>query len=262
MQATLAPHGPALCDQNLVAAFEAAARALPKKTAADRKVFLAAPHYGPIEPESAFAVGSAGRQKNVLTVSTGGSLLARGFNTLWCQALNTRAEHHWTHFVMIHSDIDPEHGWLTKLLDEMDRVNADVLSAVVPIKDMTGDSSTAVLDPERKDVHRLHERDLEKLPATFDGSHWPNQTLLVNTGLLAVRFDAPWVEHCWFEIVDRIEKLPDGTFEPRGMSEDWNFSLQCKALRKRVFATQIIGLKHIGRMAFERKARAVDTEAA
>ncbi|MDE2100059.1 MAG: hypothetical protein KGL39_22585 [Patescibacteria group bacterium] len=256
MQATLAPDGPALCDRNLVAEFDRAAKALPPKPA--RKVFLACPHYGPVEPESAFAVSSAARQKGVLTVSMGGSLLARGFNSLWCQALNTRAEHHWTHFVMIHADIDPEYGWLTKLLDEMDRVGADVISAVVPIKDMTGDSSTAVLDPVRKDVRRLNERDLEQLPATFDGSHFrPDETLLVNTGLLAVRFDDPWVEHCWFEIVDRIEKLPDGTFEPRGMSEDWNFSQQCKALRKRVFATQIIGLKHIGRMAFERKAREV-----
>jgi hypothetical protein len=230
----------------------------PRLLALPRRVFLACPTYGGIDPENHMAKAAVLRKRGVEEHMGGGSLLARVFNMLWCEALNSRAEMAWTHFVMLHSDIAPERGWLDKLLDEMDRVDADVMSAVVPIKDNSGNTSTALLNAAGNEVRKLNENDLAALPATFDGSYFPDETLLVNTGVLAVRFTEPWVEKCWFEIRDRIEKRPDGTFEAIGMSEDWNFSIQCRGLGRRVFATQTIGLTHYGRMGFAREARAVD----
>lgn len=232
----------------------------PRVKPEDRKIFLACPHYGPVEQEQAFAVNKVCRQKGVLAVSRGGSLLARHFNQLWCQALNTRKSKGWTHFAMIHSDIEPEDGWLDKLINEMDRVQADVISAVVPIKDSSGSTSTAILSEEDNDVELLNEAALSKLPCTFDESHFPGKTLLVNTGLWVCDFRSEWVEHCWFEIRDSIHKFPDGTFEARGMPEDWNFSIMCKMLRRKVFATQIVGLKHYGRIAFARNARSPEDD--
>lgn len=221
-----------------------------------RRVFLALPAYGAVEREHAIAVAETMRRaKGVYVDSRGSSLLARCFNELWCEALNKRQELKLTHFVMLHSDIEPtDPNWLTLLMDEMDNVNADVLSAVSPIKDSRRITSTAVL--EGHDLDRLSEEQLAELPTTFSEAMFPGKTLLINTGLMAVRFDQPWVEKCWFEIRDEIYQREDGIFEPRGMSEDWNFSLMAKHFKRRVFATQRIGLKHYGRMAFERKARA------
>ena len=189
----------------------------------ERVIYLALPTYGGVDAETMLAVAEALRQPRVFARSQGGSLLAKCFNAMWCEALNTRAEKHWTHFVMLHSDIAPESGWLTKLLDEMDRVDADVISAVSPIKDNQRITSTALLDGAGE-LERLDEHTLRDLPATFDGSRFEGKALLINTGLMAVRFDQPWVEECHFEIRDSIERQPDGTFEARGLSEDWNFS--------------------------------------
>lgn len=217
-----------------------------------RSIFLALPSYGGGESENTLAVADAiftarkgaGR---VITCTKSLSLLALTFNTLWCEALNRREELGLTHFVMLHADVAPESGWLWKILDEMDRVEADILSAVVPIKDDQGITSTALYTRGERDTYRLSLDDLATLPATFDGSRWPEKRLLVNTGLMAVDFRKPWVEKVWFEIRDGIDRLPDGRFVPLVMPEDWNLSLMAEDLGCRVFATQKLSLTHWGK---------------
>jgi hypothetical protein len=228
-----------------------------------RSIFLALPGYGGVEPDTMLAVADA-----IFTARRGAgrlelgakaiSLLARCFNELYCKALNSRQALGLTHFVMLHGDIAPESGWLWKLLDEMDACGADILSAVSPIKDSQGDTSTAILNARTMDGHhRLSYADLEKLPPTFDASHFPGKRLLVNTGLMAIDFRKPWVEKVWFEIVDKIERLPDGgqpggyRFEARTLPEDWGLSIKAAELGARVFATQKISLTHWGKQGWK-----------
>jgi hypothetical protein len=216
-----------------------------------RRVFLALPHYGPVEREHALAVADAERSEQVYSVARSSSLLARGFNELWCEALNTREKAGWTHFVMLHADIAPEKGWLTKLLDEMDASGADVLSAVAPIKSMEGRTSTAVLSQDKTEAEILTLEQCRDLPQTFSAEQFDGRCLCVNTGCMAVKFTDPWVEECWFEIRDSIVKEPDGRFTTRGMSEDWLFSQQVHNLGRKVCATTKIALTHYGRLGWE-----------
>lgn len=221
----------------------------------EQSVFLALPAYGAVEPEMMFAVLDAvTRIRRGLTIRArkGGpiSLLARNFNQLWCKALNHRREWGLTHFLMLHGDVVPEPGWVLTMLDEMDRLQADVLSAIVPIKDHRNLTSTAILNSHAApftEPTKLSVRDLAGLPLSFDASAFPGNTLLANTGLLLVDFTKPWVENVWFEIDDRILRDPDGTFRVWTLPEDWNFSLQAAEQGARVFVTQILSLGHFGR---------------
>ena len=180
---------------------------------------------------------------------------AYNFNFAWCMALNTRKSEGWTHCAMIHSDVECDDvGWLDVMLGEMDRVKADVLSVVLPIKDKRGLSSTALQDRRTLRTHRLTMKELDKLPETFDaaGAGEPHSTLFVSTGLWICRFTEPWVEQCWFETRDRLgrlppcEEYPDGRFVPLSLSEDYNFSRQLAELDLRVFATKKVKARHWG----------------
>jgi hypothetical protein len=172
----------------------------------------------------------------------GGSLLAHVFNQLWCMALNSRPKI--THFLMLHSDIVvTEAGWLDRMHVIMHENEADVLSAVVPIKGPEGTTSTAKIAAEQwpPQVDRLGMRDCLELPETFT-----HEWLALNTGLMLVDLRKPWVERCHFEIRDRVIRGEDGIFRPYVLSEDWNFSLQARALGAKLFATRAIQLKHQG----------------
>lgn len=223
-----------------------------------RSVFLALPSYGGTEPETMLAVADAvatfsraGRGRLTLRSHTI-SLLALNFNSHWSDALNARQSAALTHFCMLHADVAPASGWLLAMLDEMERVGADVLSCVVPIKDQRGLSSTAWLAADGT-LERIPCSELDKLPETFDSSADPTgqaRTLLVNTGLWVCDFTKPWVEKVWFEIIDRIERTAEGQFEAVTFPEDWSFSRQCAELGVKVFATRKIGLTHFGRQGF------------
>ena len=104
--------------------------------------------HGPLVPQAlpGLLQPSLGARKVCLVVG-GGSLLANSINRLWVQALNERTDHGWTHFAMHHADVQAPAGWVDTLADEMARVGADVISAVVPIKDYRGLTSTGWRDP-------------------------------------------------------------------------------------------------------------------
>lgn len=69
--------------------------------------------------------------------------------------------------------------------------------------------------------------------------------LLLNTGLMLIDIRKPWIEKCWFEFVDRIEKI-DGKFVDVGMSEDWHFSRKAREMGASLWATREISVRHIG----------------
>jgi len=210
-------------------------------------VFLAMPCYGSIEREAMQSAMMASRAVDHEIRMAGSSLLALTFNSLWCIALNERRTRGWTHFAMLHNDVSPEPGWLDIMLAEMERVGADVLSLVLPIKDRRGLTSTGLFQGDR--VRRLTFRELADKPETFNSSDfgYPDGTLAINTGCWVCRFTEPWVEKVHFEIRDRIDKQADGTFKAMVLSEDWNFSRLCRPLGVKLFATRKIRAVHYGR---------------
>ena len=81
--------------------------------------------------------------------------------------MNLRKERALSHWVLLHSDVVPvEENWILTLKAEMDKVKADVLSAVLPIKDSRGLTSTAP-DTHQWQPRRLTMKEIMDRPATF-----------------------------------------------------------------------------------------------
>jgi hypothetical protein len=217
------------------------------------RVFLACPHNGRIEWEVALALMQCtDRIHDVLVKPIMTSLLAFGFNTLWCEALNRRRELGLTHFAMLHSDVAPEPCWLDTLLAEQRRAGVDVLSCVTPIKDGRGLTSTGMLNPTTGQVRRLTLSEAHALPLTFTAPDTPEpeSVLALNTGLWVCDFTKDWVEQVHFEIRDEIHRDEDGVFSARVMPEDWLFSAQLARLGVAVGATRAVHLSHYGRAEY------------
>jgi hypothetical protein len=176
---------------------------------------------------------------------------------------------------MLHSDVIPvEPGFIGIMLHHLRQAGADVLSAVMPIKDDKGLTSTALLpdsacagwktDPVRR--RRLTLREAEKLPVTFDAHdvatlfnprNAPDRResaldpcLLVNTGLMLVDLSKPWVEQAHFQINDLVYRRPDGRFDADVEPEDWFFSRRAHQLGARVCATRAVKAQHAGRVNY------------
>lgn len=226
---------------------ELLAAAEPKPEEEQPLIFLGLPTRGGLEPSTAMAMLNAS-QKPVRYQCFGTSLLAHGFNALWCMALNSRPQV--TTFAMLHDDIGPHGaGWLERLVEEREQCGADVLSVAMPIKDDRGLSSVALLTPETGELRRLTMKELEQLPETFGAEQFPGKVLLGNTGLWCCDFTKPWVEQIVFTIRDRIIKR-DGAFVASCWSEDWNFSRDCQRLGLKVMVTRKIKADHFGKVGY------------
>lgn len=167
------------------------------------------------------------------------------FNVLWASALNCRKVGA-THFVMLHEDIMPaDDTWLDVLRDEMDKVGADIISAVVPVKDLSGVTSTALtIDEDNWDFRRLTMTEIFSMPETFT-----DDKLVVNNGMMLVDITKPWVEKVTMNIPCRMD-VKDGVFAPKMLPEDWKFSLDAKNLGARIYATRKVKLRHMGIFAY------------
>lgn len=214
------------------------------------KVYLAQPVQSSVVPASARALWRAatgsihldGEKHNiaVLAMSMHGSCLAKNFNHCWCAALNGEIDY----FAMLHADVSSDDGWLGKMICELEKHELDVLSAVVPIKNMKGVTSTALDGGDEWDVKcRLTLAEVHTLPVTFTADD-VGHPLLVNTGCWVAKW-GPWAEKIQFEMRDRIIKN-DGVWEPQIQPEDWHFSRQCNAMGLRIGATRIIDVVHHG----------------
>ena len=188
--------------------------------------------------------------RNVMHGDVVNTLLPHAFNKLWCEALNNRKDHGVTHFAMIHSDVHPEPGWLDVLLEEMQAHSADVMAAVIPIKNPRGLTSTAIgLDDDN--ARRFTMSEIMELPETFSAADtdWPDQPLLVNTGLFVADIRGAWAEewalNCGFRIESWIHEV-DGVLHPGVASEDWLFSRDLHRMGQKVMATRKPPLIHRG----------------
>jgi hypothetical protein len=237
-------------------------------------VYLACPtHNGQIEHRVVKALFTeATAEHKVLVKVHQTSLLASGCNSMYCEALNGYMGEKFKWFAMLHSDIAPEPLWLDKLISLAERHNADLLSAVVPIKSKDGVTSTAISypgDPFSR-FARLTQQQLNRpdWPEVFnvkhalayfnpETPHYPevlgDSILLVNTGCMVVRLDRPWSDKLYFTINDQIVPTMNG-YEAQVEPEDWFFSRLVDEHGGIVMATKAIALEHIGQHPYPSRA--------
>lgn len=224
-------------------------------------IFLAQPTYD-------FKIDA--RISNVITAELGRtikvadprafSLIPYNFNLSWCECLNRRAEFGVDYFMMIHADVKPEPGFARKMLAEMQRTGAHVLSAVVPFKNNSGITSTALgfepLEFPDRVPRRLTMREVAKLPKTFALADCREiepraVNLLVNTGLLLVDLNFVHAlgakrKQLYFAEENWLVEDEKGKLTPRVFSEDWYFSRTAAMLGGKVMATRTVRLTHLG----------------
>lgn len=163
-----------------------------------------------------------------------------------------------THFAMLHDDIEPQDGWLDTLMEDLISSKAQVISAVSPIKDMRGLTSTAIDNP--KDIfnpeRRLVMSELADLPDIFSATDcgYPDRYLLVNTGCWLCEFTHPWrfPPFC-FTIKDTIAIQDDGDYVAGVASEDWNMSRWVQQNGGKVLATKRVKLDHWGQAVYSNR---------
>jgi len=183
------------------------------------------------------------------------SVLCWCFNHLWAEALNNKT---YDYFLMIHADIVPmaPTGWISKMIAEAENAKAHVLSAVAPIKNTDGLTSTALETAAHMQPRRLSMTEVMQLPQTFKAgdaakvfgwSEHAEQRLLVNTGCMLVdlRRKRDVFETMCFKMIDGMERR-EGKFVPTFVPEDWDFSRQAIANGLTTAATRAIRLVHRG----------------
>ena len=181
------------------------------------------------------------------------SMLTGGFNTLWCDALNKKADY----FLMAHADINPtSRPWIKPLINELKAHEADAISVVSPIKDERGFTSTALTSKGDSNQRRLTIRECFQLPETFGkhevaklfGLKATNSQLLINTGLLLVdlKKHRKKMEKLLFRVRNEVEKDKNGNYSAWQWSEDWYWSRDASALGLKLLATRKIQIGHIG----------------
>lgn len=220
-------------------------------------IFFGMPSYSKIDIHVAIAfLCQASRKHNVQCEFASVSLLGHCFNLLWANALERRDKQGCRYFAMMHNDIVPaEAGYLDVLLDELIANNADVVSAVVPIKTPHGVTSTAVGDPDDPfEQTRLTVKELQHLPRTFNANDMGQQgrPLLLNTGLWICDLNAPWVKSFkGFTIDDEVYYCKNAKkWKSKVVPEDWNWSRHLHQCGARVYATTKVPLTHIGEQRY------------
>lgn len=239
-------------------------------------VCLGIPTYdGTLEVTTAFKATSQASQKIRFTpLAEGSSSLCQVFNRLWIQALGS-VNQPFTHFAMLHSDLNPDPWWLDNLYDVMQSTGATVVSAVSAIKDAKGVTSTAAGDPNDEwDYRRLTLGELKKLPESFAiddisrANFWPesytkDKCLLVNTGCMLIDLRWPhWMDkqsdgltmQFRFNQDFRVQQWPSGKWCPEFSPEDWQMSRYIHRKGGKVVATQKVNTFHIGKAPYPSNA--------
>jgi len=212
---------------------------------------------GPRKLDVAKALFLPSRNYEVRAAARQASGLTANFNNLFAAALNARRQtDRPVLFAMLHDDVQPRcEWWLDALIAELDAGPFDVVSAVVPIKDGRGVSSTGIghPDPDQRwhPLKRFTFRELDGMPGTFTAADvgFPGYPLLVNTGCWVCRL-GEWAEPPFaFRFEDRIVRDGDG-YVAEFVPEDWAASRWWWERGLRVAATRSVPLTHWGDGAF------------
>lgn len=190
--------------------------------------------------------------------------LCQNFNQLLVAALILRKEHGIKWFAMLHSDVEPEPGWIDMLIDEAEETGADLMSAAVAIKDMRGVTSTALSNPDnpwapytRLTVQQLNH---DGFPKTFDTAMVREALANLPEGL---REDVPegsrlqnnvgccvydldkWQPGLTFDVFHRIAEQ-GGNYRAEFQSDDWIFSDRLHDAGQTVWSTTKVATTHFG----------------
>lgn len=210
------------------------------------------PHYDHLSFDAAAGYWKACTGANCDIIHAHGkySILPDNFNAMYIQALNGRVSHGITHFAIIHADVGPENGWLDTLLLEMWEHDADLIGTVIPIKDLRGNTSTALglKDDHWHKKRRITMRECANLPATFtreDTGLGDEYELLINTGLMVVDVTKKWAHECWFQFQNKIV-WEDNKWMNKCIPEDWDFSHQWNQKGGKTVATRKVAVRHKG----------------
>ena len=190
------------------------------------------------------------------------------FNSIWTQALNASEEGKITHLAMLHLDIapstKPEDGiWLDHLIDELDRLDLDFVSAISPLKDGRGLTSSGIGDPNDPwcPWRRIALRELPSMPETFDASAlgYPGYPLLHNSGCWAADLRKPVFHQAdkngecklHFGFPEKVyrDKLT-GKWVHARESEDWFFSRCLHEMGAKSAITRNVKLVHWGKAGY------------
>ncbi len=216
-------------------------------------VFLSVPNSGHIMPCCALAFAQATQRHAITFCPQQFGDIPHNFNMLWCQALQRRESEGITHFAMLHTDIGAQAFWLDVLLDEMDRLDADIMSTVIAIKDGRGLTTTGIRYPGIWGTRRFTMREIMRLPETLSvaDTDEPDQILAFNTGLWVCRLPkAGWPDQMpGFYSKHQIKWIGH---EPCPMfdSEDWLFSDWAAAQGLKIYATRKVRAEHQGALAY------------
>lgn len=235
------------------------------KTTAPR-IFLVMPAYGLVEGAASDAYWVPATETNLAAESSvfvtrrmryGQSSPEGSMNFLLCRALEARDRGICDHIAMLHSDACPQGPWLNILWNEKRRTGADIISAVMAIKDERGRTSTAVGDrwDRWKSPRFIHIPELANLPTTFsleDVSPPEKQhleVLLVNTGCWLADLRTPFWNTFCFQQHSRIRKAP-GVWVNDLRPEDWEWSRDAHEFGLKVCATSAVRAGHVGVKTF------------
>lgn len=218
------------------------------------RVILLTPYYSQVSMGLHNTLNLAASRENsqvsvVAEAQVNSSILPHTFNVLLGAALDARDEGRVTHMAMAHSDICAEPGWLDTLYREMLSTDADLVSAIVPIKGPSGRTSTAIgdeSDPWRvKRSIYLEER--WDRPQTFGAGEacGPGEVLMVNTGLFLADLRRTYWDDFAFSFHTRIRKTDRGRVA-ECRSEDWEMSHHLHKNGAKAVVTFKVRLTHEG----------------
>lgn len=223
------------------------------------RVFMAMPHYGQVHADAAAAFHlrpTLGGVRIARHFSPSSSVLEHTFNICLMAALDARDNGEADLFVMLHSDVAPLHaGWVDVLARRLAEERATVVSAVVPLKDGSGRTSTAIglgSDPWGLARHVLLS-DRDAMPETFgpaDACDPGSEVLLLNTGCWVADLSHPFWDRCSFRVESRIRREPapgGGTaYTAEFRPEDWELSRDLQAAGAEIRGTWAVPLRHHG----------------
>jgi hypothetical protein len=176
------------------------------------------------------------------------------FNGLLAWALDRRdagADDAPTHLAMIHSDVEPlKQHWLDILWGEMERLDLDMISSVIPIKEPEKVRTSTAIGAENDPflvLRYVNNDDRPRLPETFVPKDVcnPGEVLLLNNGLLLIDLRKPWWDDFAFGVLTRIVRH-HGRRIAQFASEDWLCARHVQARGGKVAATWAVPVKHHG----------------
>jgi SAM-dependent methyltransferase len=216
-------------------------------------IFIGIPNAGCIKPCALTSMVHATSRHTLHSCPLQFGDIEHNFNMMWCEALNTRESAGITHFAMVHTDIGTSQGWLDVLLDEMDRLDADVMTVVNAIKDDRGLTTTGVRYPGIWGTRRFTMKEIARLPETFSiaDTDEPEAVLAINTGLWVCRIPTGgWPDKFpGFTCKHKIDVI-NGKFSPAFDSEDWLFSDWLATQGLKIYATRKVQAFHRGEIDF------------